>query len=114
MSNFPLYASLSADVPDKDLTGAQKADFVKKVSAMDQSGHELIYALIKTYYIDQETNSPFILPYGGRYAKNDMVYDLDNIPHTLRQILYKFAKIHTKRMKEEKKLDKKRTKTGTT
>lgn len=110
MSEFPLYSSLSTDLPNKDLTGAQKADFVKKVDAMDQDGHELIYALIKTFYIDKENNSPFILPYGGKFVKNDMSYDLDNIPVELRQLLYKFSKIHTKRMKEDRKMDKKREK----
>jgi len=108
MSNFPLYSSLCNELPNKDLTSVQKADFVKKVDAMDQDGHELIYALIKTFYIDKENNSPFILPYGGKVVKNEMSYDMDNIPVELRQLLYKFAKIHTKKMKEDSKMEKNR------
>ena len=108
MSNFPLYNRLKNESPTKDLTGAQKADFIKKINSMNKDGHELIYALIKAYYIDCESNSPFILPYGGKYLKNNMIYDMDNIPHALRQILYKFAKMHTKRMKEELKLQENR------
>jgi len=106
MSNFPLYTSISADIPEKDLTGTQKADFVKKVESMDLDGHELIYALIKTFYIENENDSPFTLPYGGKFIKNEMSYDMDGIPLKLRQILYKFAKIHIKKMKEDRKLEK--------
>lgn len=108
MNDFPLYSSLSTNLPNKDLTGTQKADFVKKVDSMDQDGHNLIYALIKMFYIDKEQNSPFVLPYGGKTVKNDMIYDLDNIPVELRQLLYKFTKIHAKKMREDRKINKNR------
>ena len=106
MSNFPLYTSISAEIPEKDLTSTQKADFVKKVDKMDLDGHELIYALIKTFYIENENDSPFTLPYGGKFVKNAMSYDIDGLPVQLKQILYKFSKIHSKKMKEDRKLEK--------
>jgi hypothetical protein len=109
MSNFPLYTSISTGIPSKDLTVTQKKDFVKKVDAMQVDGHELIYALIKTYYIDSEQDSPFTIPYGGKFVRNDMTFNLDDVPIKLRQILYKFAKIHSKKMKEDKSLEKGRT-----
>ena len=106
MSNFPLYISVSTGIVEKDLTATQKADFVKKVNKMDLGGHELVYALIKVYYMENANDSPFTLPYGGKYIDNDMTFDLDHLPTKLRQIIYKFAKIHVKRMKEEAKLAK--------
>jgi len=109
MSNFPLYTSISTGIPGKDLTATQKKDFIKKVESMDPDGHELIYALIKTYYIDSEQDSPFTIPYGGKFVRNDMTFDLTDIPSKLRQILYKFVKIHTKKVKEDKSLEQGRT-----
>ena len=109
MSNFPLYTSISTGIPNKDLTAKQKKDFIKKVDEMEVDGHELIYALIKTYYIDNEQDSPFTIPYGGKFVRDDMTFNLADIPHKLRQILYKFVKIHGKKVKEDKNLEKGRT-----
>jgi len=109
---FPLYDSLIEDVPEKDLTGYQKSDFVKKINSMDNEGHERIYALIKKFFIMNEVEqNSFNVPYGGKFVKNnDISFDLKDIPIKLRQILYKFAKIHMKKLKEDKKLEKERKK----
>lgn len=105
-SNFPLYTSLSSGIVDKDLTAKQKDDFIKKTEEMDEEGHELIYALMRVFFLENESSSPFNVLYEGKRVDNNIVFDLSNIPKKLRQILYKFAKIHVKKMKEDKKLAK--------
>ena len=109
MTEFPLYTSLKNGIPDKDLTATQKADFVKKIEKMNTDGHELIYALIKTFYINnKESETPFTTPYDGKLVKSNITFDMDNLPLKLRQIIYKFIKIHTKKVKEDKILEKNR------
>src|SRR3990167_2816913 len=88
--NFPLYTSLISGIPEKALTVAQKNEFVKKVEKMDLGGHEAMFALLKFYYIENETNSPFTVPYNGEFVKNDVTFNLTSFPPKLQQILYKF------------------------
>ena len=106
MSNFPLYTSVSTGILEKDLTVKQKEDFVLKTSVMDKEGHELIYALMRVFFLEHEPSSPFNVLYGGKHVNNNIVFDMDNIPLKLRQILYKFIKIHVKKIKEDEKLAK--------
>jgi len=38
---------------------------------------------------------------GGKFDKNDMKFDFNELPNELKHILFKFIQIHTKTMKEE-------------
>ena len=102
--SFPLYSSmLSLVKTSRSLTARQKADFVKKVSVLDENGHELIYALIKAYYLEQEENTISNLPYEGQDIQKNISFDLNNFPGRLQQILHKFVAKHLKKIKEEEK-----------
>lgn len=103
MSKFPLYDSLLKDIPETDLTVTQKRIFIKRVSKIDTNGHELVYALIRMYQVENnEENTSFTLPYNGTYVENDISFDLDKLPNKLKQILFKFMGFHIDKMKEEK------------
>lgn len=108
MNNFPLYTNLSSGISDKDLTAKQKDDFIKKITVMDKEGHELIYALIKVFFLEHESSSPFNALYGAKNIDSNIVFNIADLPLKLRQILHKFAKIHVKKMKEDSKLNKTR------
>jgi len=102
MSNFPLYTSLLKDLKETDLTSIQKKNFLKKIDLIDKTGQELIYALIKTYQIENhDKNTSFTLPYGGTFNENNVLFDLEKLPNKLKQILFKFLNIHILKMKEE-------------
>lgn len=102
MSNFPLYDNLSKDISDRDLTVRQKDKFMILIDNLDTNGYELVYALIRVYQLEKsEDRSTFKLPYDGKYLKNDMKFDLNQLPCELKQILFKFLQIHTETMKEE-------------
>ena len=96
---FPLYNVLKTETTSKDLTVLQKTEFVKCVPSLDQEGHDLIFALIKSFYNEEEKK--FIqIPYGGHLNKNNIDFELNNFPNKLKQILFRFVKIHMKRMEE--------------
>lgn len=109
MSNFPLYDSLSADVSNLDLTTKQKDEFMKLVKNIDLEGSERIYVLIRMFQLENsEDKSTFKIPYGGKYIKTDLKFDLNELPNQLKNILYKFIKIHSSTMEEELKIKKNR------
>ena len=96
MSNFPLYDNLLAetDIVD-DLTENEKTELIKLIKSIDNIGAEYIYVLIRIYQLENsDDKSTFKLPYGGKYIKNDVKFDLNELPNKLKQMLFKFVKKH--------------------
>ena len=109
MSNFPLYDSLISDAKNLDLNITEKDDLIKMIKNIDEEGAERIYVLIRMYQLENnEDKSTFKIPYGGKYIKNDLKFDLNDLPNQLKQIIYKFVLMHYKTMEEENKLKKNR------
>jgi hypothetical protein len=107
MSNFPLYDSLYKDTEDKDISTAHKKIFIKKIASLDQDGHELVYALIKIYYLKYDDESGIVLPYNGKYVnKIDITFEFNTFPNKLKNMLYKFVIVHLKKMEDDKKMNK--------
>jgi hypothetical protein len=101
MSQFPLYSSLNKNIPDKDLTLIQKKDLIEKIR-INTEVHDLIYALIKTFYIDNFNGDHFALPYKGKLNEDKIDFDLDELPKKLKQLLFKFINLHAKKIDEDK------------
>lgn len=107
MSEFPLYDSLSKNIPETDLSFSEKRAFIKRFEKIDHEGHELVYAVIRMYQmVNNEQNTSFTLPYNGKYINNDISFDLDGFPIPLKQILAKFLSVHIEKMKEERTIAK--------
>jgi hypothetical protein len=112
MTIFPLFDSLNKDNPKKDLSVKEKEEFINKIQDIDDSGRDLIYALIQFYHNqnEEEKNSD-TLPYKGIRdsvckGKEDMTWSFTDFPIKLRHILYKFIKMHFQSMEEEKERQK--------
>jgi len=106
MSGFPLYDNLIKDLPKKDLSAKQKTEFVENIKLIDDSGKELLYALIQFYYINSEpkTNDP--LPFKGVKEETssglvNISWCLSDFPIKLRCLLHKFLVMHIKTIQEE-------------
>ena len=109
MSNFPLYDSLVSDTNNIDLSTTEKDELMKTIKNIDEEGAERIYVLIRMFQLENnEDKSTFKIPYGGKYVKNDLKFDLNDLPNQLKQVIYKFVLMHYKTMEEEKKLKKNR------
>ena len=102
MSNFPLYDNLFNDITtNEDLSDKQKDEFMKLSKTLDMSGYEIIYVLIRVYQLENtEDKSTFKLPFGGKFLKEDIKFDLNALPNRLKHMLYKFIHIHVKTMEE--------------
>ena len=100
MSQFPLYITMMTGIPDKDLTVLQKKEFIEKVSTVDSDTYELIYALIKCFYIEN-SGEKLAIPYKGFLSDKGVNFDLSEFPNKLRQLLYKFVNAHKKKLLED-------------
>lgn len=107
MSNFPLYDSLNKDFSKKDLTVKEKEEFLNKIENIDETGRDLIYALIQFFHIENEKDfSSNVLPYKGireetSKGKENLTWTFTDFPIKLRHILYKFIQMHTQSMEED-------------
>jgi hypothetical protein len=106
MSQFPLYTTLSTNLPKKDLTVLQKNELIKKISSMSTEDHELIYMLIKTYYINNDTGDSLSIPYNAQLGKDKIDFDLLDFPNGLKQLLFKFVTVHKKKLIEDETFQK--------
>lgn len=104
MSQFPLYTTLMSNLPEKDLTILQKSDLIKKITSMDSDAHELVYALIKSYYIEHNGGDSLSIPYKGQLSKDKVDFDLLEMPNKLRQLLFKFVTVHKKKLIEDEQI----------
>lgn len=107
MSKFPLYDNLIPNITHKDLTIREKEYVIKNIRDIDEQGKEIIYALIQTYW-ESKTPSDSLtttIPYKGIINPNkefwDLTWNLNNFPSDLKQILFRFVKIHAKTVQED-------------
>jgi len=96
MSKFPLFENLKND---KQFIKMDKVDFIKKFKQIDIKSHSLIYALIKSYQIDNKINIlSSSLPFNGIRLKTNasIKFSLNHLPLDLQKILYKFVLLDLK------------------
>jgi hypothetical protein len=102
MSNFPLYNRLQLKLSAQPLSYGQKREFVKRVEKLDKEGHELIYAIIRTFQIENENDTfSHNIPYDGKREDKGLQFTFGNLPENLGKMLHKFSILHLKKMKDE-------------
>lgn len=100
MSLSNLYTSLKNDVEDEQFT--QKEKFIRSISQIDEKGHEMFYAIIKLYQIENRKDSFDQLPYESKFVSSKLRFDYEKLPNQLKHILYKFMIMHISSMEEDK------------
>lgn len=104
--NFPLYHDLLTNSTDEKISEDDRSELIKKIKKVDDAGHELIYAIIRSYQLEHENT--FGNPYDSKILKLGMKFDLDKIPNQCCKMLISFCDKHLEKMKEEQKLLKNR------
>jgi hypothetical protein len=97
---FPLYNTLLKNLVERDLTVIQKQELIEKIKNNPDT-HELVYALIKCYYIDNNNGNNFSLPYSAIITKDNISFDLLKLPNRLRRLLFNFFTLHAKKLLED-------------
>ena len=56
MTSFPLFTTLHGETDDihTPLTYDEKIKLCNDIKDLDQEGHDLLYAIIRTYYLEKE------------------------------------------------------------
>jgi hypothetical protein len=96
---IPVYEMLSESSMDIELSLEEKEMLTRNVKEMNQIGHELVYVIIKSY---EKENSKDITayPYEGKPLKTGVKFDIDNFDNRLKQIIFKFSKLHLETQRE--------------
>ena len=92
MTSFPLYNNIIKQI-DKNcekLTEEEKKNIIINFKKCSKESHELIYALIRYYQIDNENEVQSLYPYNAKKLKSGIKFDLNNIPIKLQKIISKF------------------------
>jgi hypothetical protein len=100
MSLQNLYNSLKNDVQDCPFT--EKDKFLKNVAQLDEKGHEMFYAIVKTHQLENKKDSYPQLPYESKFVSSKLRIDFEKLPTQLKHILCKFMNMHILSMEEEK------------
>jgi len=94
--NFPLYDTLKKN-DFKELSDEEKDKLVENLKVMSDEKHEIIYAILKAFYMEEHQtymSTDNELPYSGKTLKNRLKFDLDQIPSKLQFMLKSFFDIN--------------------
>jgi len=96
MSSFPLYSNICAKISTslKEFTDVDKKNLQKMYKKCPEESHELIYALIKSYQIDNNIEPNSNTPFCGKVLKSGIKFDINNFPNKLQNILKEFIEMN--------------------
>lgn len=72
----------------------------EKIKQLDKQAHEYIYAIIRTYQLEQDKDNFDNLPYHMRKNKNGVKFEMSKIPSRLILIINFFVDLHLKSLKD--------------
>ncbi|MDD4931684.1 MAG: hypothetical protein PHG66_06095 [Candidatus Colwellbacteria bacterium] len=111
--SFPLYDVLIKDVSDNELTREEKTKLMSIIPTLDQKGQDNMYTLIRVHGLKTKAGGNiFEIPYDGQNVdkmttgKNtrDIKFNIDKLPPTVAQLIYKFAMIHIDTMSNDERI----------
>jgi hypothetical protein len=109
---FPLYDSLSKDLPKVEMNNAIKEEVISMINKLDQNGMNLLYVIIiifskknQTKAVIESIESNKIVFKGKKDVNSDMTcnfkWNFNDLPVKLKYIIHKFLKLHLSTMQEE-------------
>ena len=106
--NFPLYNNLKQNLTKKDLTIAEKEDFMAALADIDENARDLIYVLIQCYRLEHDPGNENFIPYKGTEmntseGSSTIYWNLLEFPIPLRHILYKFITMNREKLVDERR-----------
>lgn len=100
-ANFPLYDRIESILEPRifknekknELPAKVKKELVANLCKLDKNAAELVLALIRTHQI-KTSQASIVIPYNGTENGEDTIFDLDELPISLKHILKTFVEIH--------------------
>lgn len=102
-SAYDLYVSLK-EPKKENFLASQKEAFLKNILKVDEKGQEMIYMIIKYYFLEFEGKNlnANTIPYEGKFVSKNLRFDFEKFPLPLKSMLHKFITMHLSVMEEEK------------
>lgn len=99
--SFPLYDILIKESHDIDLSLDQKKELMGLIPQLDDKGHQNIFTIIRIHGLKNSSGGIFDIPYDGQRNLGDVKFNLEKLPNIVKQMIYRFVKIHIDKLKEE-------------
>ena len=103
---FPLFQTVlkqteGIDENEEMMTNEEKLELAEKISKLDKSGHEYIYAIIRNYQLEFDKEDFEDLPYKVRVKKSGYKWEMHKLPKRLLIMIRYFVELHLEKIKEE-------------
>jgi len=106
ISSFPLFNNLlnetNAMSEYPNLSYDEQIDLCQQIKEIDDEGCEIIFALIKFYYIIIDHGFIENLPYKPKVNKSGYKYELNSLPIQLIHIIQRFVQLHRSKIEVDK------------
>ena len=104
MSGFPLFESLYNDTKEKH--GQQFPDehreyVLNHIPNLDENGREIFYAIIRQDHVQRYPSLSNELPSFCKQLKSGIRIEFDDIPNSVKYMLYEFINRHLKKITED-------------
>ena len=101
-SSFPLFSTLEQKIEEEHvdftvpLSDIQKQFICDQLKGMDDISVELVYAVIRFYYLQYDSGNIMELPYQMKKQKTGNIYkiDLNDMPLKLQHLILTFIAMH--------------------
>lgn len=95
MTSFPLYDNIVSKIQGdlKILKNEDKKELQLMFKKCSKESHELIFALIKCFQNENNTDSNTTIPFSGKQLKSGIKFDINNFPLKLQYIISEFIKM---------------------
>jgi hypothetical protein len=106
-SVFPLFDRLFTDTEhiQRPLQYEEKMQLCHDIKDLDQEGHELLYAIMRNFYLVKENGRFESVPYSPKLNKTGYKFDTTYFPPRLLIMMRHFVSLHLEKVKEQQMID---------
>jgi hypothetical protein len=100
---FPLFDTLyqETEAVQTPLNYEEKMKMCEDIKELDQEGYDLLYAIIRNFYLVKENGRFDSIPYSPKINKTGYKFDTTFFPPRLIIMIRYFVALHLEKLKEE-------------
>jgi len=103
LSVFPLFDTLFQETESVQtpLQYEEKMELCNQIKDLDQEGFDLVYAIIRSFYLVKENGHYDFVPYSPKINKTGYKFDTTFLPPRLLLMVRRFVALHLNKLREE-------------
>ena len=105
-SVFPLFDTIyqETETIQAPLQYEEKMDLCSQIKELDQEGLDLVYAIIRCFYLVKENGNYDFVPYSPKINKTGYKFDTTFLPPRLLLMIRHFVVLHRNKLREESEI----------